>query len=364
MSIGNPNFYQWGEHSPQNTAQNPYLPLTDEQKESFQRLIQTASGPEYVGQQIFVSGESFFDPSKDYKIGFNSVHQAWPGLQTDPTQERLNASSNYWSSGNLTIWPDPSGEDRYSAFWWDQSGIYFAPNPNEIDGYYSYPYTDDNAGNIFLFDDLDQDAFFNDGEIRFNPSRKYLLYVTGDRQVDQFGVFNYARKKQKLIENPIGRDRSGDIVYQQKLVDYYYSHFSNADHDKVNPGLDSFKIFSNYIHYIPHLTSFRQGTDGDPKDPDKYLNEIPFLSSVKAVYVYSVYGDNPLFYISYNSPKPPFPPVEREDEEEEQEEEDQPQLTDRMLAQVQYLQYNDRFDDQDSYQQRYSASGEFKGIER
>ena len=313
----NVKFYEWGSH---NSNGDSALPLTDEQRQVFQRIITTNDSSVSVSDQLIASGEGFYDPSKFYKIAsdVNKTHIASPALYSH-NEQLIDRGDYYFSSGNFTVWPNPSGEQgqRHSASWWDVSGIYFSP---DIHGsiYYSCPTLPaDNAAALFLFDDLDSDYYFANGSGQLSVNKKYLLWVTG-RQVVQFGIFNYGRKKQKTIQVPLGYDESNNkTIYKEELLDYYYSHFSNADHDQLNGGVEDFQLFTTYIHYIPRLKNENQDSHGKVETRLDKLNEIPFLANAKSVYLYSVYGSDNTFIPGLRSPGPPFPPADRPDGEVE-----------------------------------------------
>lgn len=355
----NSTFYQWGYHDP---GKDPILPLSDEQKKIFERVISVDGGSVRVGSELLPSGEGFDDPSKFYNIALDQdvsdgsdkrpIHSgiiSAPALYPhDPngTGLRIDRGNYYFSSGNYTVWPSPSGDDRYSAYWWDVSGVYFSPDTHK-ELYYACPVLPSgNAAAILLFDDLDHDVYFDTGEIKINKNKKYLLWLDG-KNVDQMGIFHYGRELNKIIEIPVGYDRKNrKHVYQDKNRKYYYSHFSNADHDKVDKGFEDFQIFYTYIHYIPRLKGFQQGTHQKVVEDLSKLNQIPFLSNARSVYLYSVYGagkfknltsqnwtDVNIFDSVYSpttsssnfhnvlgSPIPPFPQVDRDDTESEEEE--------------------------------------------
>jgi hypothetical protein len=323
----NTTFYQWGYHDP---SKDPVLPLSDEQRTIFERLISTPGGSVAVGYQLLPSGEGFEDASRYYSIaldqdvvdgkkpsssGIISAPALYPH---DPAQTglRIDRGNQYFSSGNYTVWPSPSGEDRYSAYWWDVSGIYFT---SDIYGgtYSAVPrLTSDNAASLVLFDDLDHEAYFSTGEVKINESRKYLLWITGNN-VDQFGILHGGRKLEKIIKIPLGySERSKKYLYEDESRPYYYSHFSNADHDKIDKGFEDFSIFYKYIHYIPKLKNRGQLTHEKVDDS----NEIPFLSNAKSVYLYSVYGLDNFFIPILRAPSVPFPPAERGEKESEDQE--------------------------------------------
>lgn len=340
----NNTFYQWGYHDP---SKDPILPLSDEQREILERVITTTDGSVEIGYQLLPSGEGLEDPSRYYNIAIDGdkSHIAAAALYPhDPegTGLRVDRGNYYFSSGNYTVWPNPEGEDRYSAYWWDVSGIYFSPSIyNET--YYAYPtLPSDNAAAIILFDDLDHDVYFSSGEVRINDNKKYLLWLDG-RNVDQLGIAHYGRELNKIIEIPVRYSRKKrKYIYEEEERKYYYSHFSNADHNKVDKGFEDFDIFYTYIHYVPELKNENQLTHEDAKKS----NEIPFLSNTKSVYLYSVYGagkfknlqaqdwtavnvwDNSYspksiasdFHNVLKSPSPPFPPAERDEEESEEKE--------------------------------------------
>lgn len=343
----NNTFYEWGYHDP---GKDPVLPLSNEQREIFERVIAVSGGTVEVGYQLLPSGEGFDDPSRYYNVALDSdkTHISAPALYPhDPsdTGRRIERGSYYFSSGNYTIWPSPSGQDRYSAYWWDTSGIYFSPDiHNEV--YYAYPTEYGNAAAIILFDDLDHDAYFASGEVRINDDKKYLLWLDG-RNIDQLGIFHFGRELNKIVKIPLGYGKKRrKHLYEDEDRKYYYSHFSNADHDKVDKGFEDFQIFYTYIHYIPKLKNENQNThDRVVTDLDD-LNEIPFISNAKSVYLYSVYGagkfknlqaqdwtDVNIWDSSYSpkgiasdfhnvidSPVPPFPPAERGEKESEDQE--------------------------------------------
>lgn len=312
----NDKFYRWGYHDPEKDA---VLPMTDEQRELVLRIIEI--NPEYndgesqvvIGSTFLPSGEANSDSSKFYSVDFDlsKKHISAPALYPHPdgTGNPIDRGNYYWSSGNFTVWPNPTGEGRYSAAWWDASGVYFSPDVNDV--YYGYPLTDpNNSATIVLFDDLDHDLYFASGIARSNTDRKYILWLTENKT--QFGMLHYGRQLKKNIKNPLGYiDRAGKYLYTKKEKLYYYSHFSNADHDKVDKGFEDFQIFYNYIHYIPELKNANQLTH----EKVEGSNEIPFLSNAKSVYLYSVYGNDSAFIPVLRSPSPPFPPAERGDQE-------------------------------------------------
>jgi hypothetical protein len=322
----NNTFYQWGYHDP---SKDPVLPLSEEQKTIFERLISTPGGSVAVGYQLLPSGEGFEDASKYYNValdqdvvdgkkpsssGIISAPALYPH---DPAQTglRIDRGNHYFSSGNYTVWPSPSGQDRYSAYWWDVSGIYFT---SDIYGgtYSAFPtLPEGNAASLILFDDLDHDAYFSTGEVKINESRKYLLWITGNN-VDQFGILHNGRELEKIVKIPIGYSkRDKKYLYKDEERKYYYSHFSNADHDKVDKGFEDFQIFYTYIHYIPKLKNENQNTHDRVVNDLDDLNQIPFLSNAKSVYLYSVYGLDNFFVPILRAPSLPFPPSERGEEE-------------------------------------------------
>lgn len=326
----NYKFYEWGYHNPPDDPKNPILPLTDEQRKIFERIIQTTGDPFYVGQPLLASGEGLNDSGVPYNIGYDSSeeHYSAPALYPyDPgdTGLKINKGAYYWSSGTMTVWPSPSGsdedEERYSAYWWDASGLYFAPSVYG-EAYYSYPLVDtENAATIFLFDDLDHSYWQNTGSGQYNNNRKYLLWINGDHQVDQFGIFHFGRYKTKTVSVPLGYDSVNNrSIYKKEDRPYYYSHFSNADHDKVNGGVASFELFTTYIHYIPRMINEFQLTHEKVVNRTDRLNEIPFLANTKSVYLYSVYGSDNTFIPVLRTPRSPFPPVARPDGNEESKE--------------------------------------------
>ena len=337
----NDTFYQWGYHDP---SKDPILPMSQEQRQILERVISTPEGEVAIGYQLLPSGEGLEDHSKFYSVGLSGTHLSSPALYPHPdgTGNPIERGNYYFSSGNYTVWPNPKGEDRYSAYWWDVSGIYFTPNVYGS-GYYAYPtLPKDNAGAIILFDDLDHGAYWDDGEVRINPDKKYLLWLNG-RNVEQMGIFHYGRQLSKIIEIPLGYSkREKKTNYKKEDRKYYYSHFSSADHDKVDKGFEDFQIFYNYIHYIPELKNANQLTH----EKVEGSNEIPFLSNTKSVYLYSVYGAGKFrnlqsqdwtsvnfwdssyspkgipsdFHNVLRSPSPPFPVAKRGEEESEDKE--------------------------------------------
>ncbi len=353
----NSTFYQWGYHDP---GKDPILPLSDDQKKILERVITVDGGTVRVGSELLPSGEGFDDPSRFYNIALDQdvvdeKKSTLDGIISAPalyphdpkeTGLRIDRGNYYFSSGNYTVWPSPDGPDRYSAHWWDASGIYFSP---DIHGelYYACPlYNDENAASIVLFDDLDHEAYFNTGQVKVNESRKYLLWLEG-KNIDQMGIFNFGRNLNKIVKIPLGYDkRNRKLKYENESRKYYYSHFSNADHDKVDKGFEDFQIFYTYIHYIPRLKGFKEGTHEKVVEDLSNLNEIPFLSNARSVYLYSTYGagkfrnltsqnwtgvnifDNVYspersssnFHNVLSSPVPPFPQVDRDDTESEEEE--------------------------------------------
>ena len=344
----NSTFYQWGYHDP---GKDPILPLSNEQREILERVITTTDGSVEIGYQLLPSGEALQDPSKYYNIAIDSdkSHISAPALYPhDPegTGLRIDRGNHYFSSGNYTVWPSPNGQDRYSAYWWDVSGIYFSPDIyNET--YYAYPtLPSGNGASIILFDDLDHDLYLASGIAANNTNKKYLLWLTG-RNVDQMGMFHHGRQLNKIIKIPVTYSkRQGEYVYKEEERKYYYSHFSNADHDKVDKGFEDFRIFYTYIHYIPKLKNANQKTHEKVVNDLSNLNEIPFLSNAKSVYLYSVYGAGKFkdlqaqdwtsvnfwdssyspvgiasdFHNVLDSPAPPFPPRKRGEKESEDQE--------------------------------------------
>lgn len=311
----NDKLYQWGYHSP---GKDPVLPLSNEQREIFERLITTSTGSVAVGYQLLPSGEGFDDPSKYYNIALddNQSHISAPALyphDPDATGLRIERGSYYFSSGNYTVWPSPSGQDRYSAYWWDTSGIYFT---SDIYGqtYSALPtLPSGNLASVVLFDDLDHEAYFSTGEIKANENKQFLVWLNG-KNVDQLGILHHGKLLNKIVKIPIGYSkRDKKYLYTDEERKYYYSHFSNADHDKIDKGFEDFQIFYKYIHYIPKLKNQEQLTHERVEDS----NEIPFLSNVKSVYLYSVYGLNNFFVPILRAPTLPFPPAERGEKESE-----------------------------------------------
>jgi hypothetical protein len=348
----NEKFYQWGYHDPDpKNTKDPILPLTDEQRKIFERVISVNDGFVKIGSELLPSGEGLYDTTRCYNIDLDvdSVHISAPALYPHDPQGvgvRADRGNYYFSSGNYTVWPNPSGEDpdkRYSAYWWDVSGIYFSPNIYG-DGYFAYPLLPSgNAAAIVLFDDLDQELYWGRGEVEINSDRKYLLWLDADRNIDQFGIFNYGRREFKTLKFPEFYNRKKKkYIYKDKDIPYFYSHFSNADHNKIDKGFEDFQIFYTYIHYIPELKNEFQRSHEKIVGP----NQIPFLSNAKSVYLYSVYGAKKFrdlqaqnwsfvnewddiyspqgiasdFHNILKSPTPPFPPVERDSEESEQQE--------------------------------------------
>lgn len=340
----NSTFYQWGYHDP---SKDTVLPMSDEQRKIFERIITTSDGSVRVGYQLLPSGEGFEDASRFYNVALDETSGviSAPALYPhDPSETglRIDRGNYYFSSGNYTIWPSPSGQDRYSAYWWDVSGIYFSPDLHN-QTYYACPtLPSGNAAAIILFDDLDHESYFDTGEVKINENKKYLLWLDG-RNVDQMGIFHYGRELNKIVEIPVGYSkRKKKHLYEEENRKYYYSHFSNADHDKVDKGFEDFQIFYTYIHYVPTLKNENQKTHERVRES----NEIPFLSNTKSVYLYSVYGAGKFrnlqaqdwtsvnfwdssyspqgipsdFHGVLKSPTPPFPPAERGEEESEDQE--------------------------------------------
>ena len=309
----NDTFYQWGYHNP---SKDPILPMSNEQRAILEKVISTPEGSIEIGYQLLPSGEGHQDNSKYYNVALSGTHFSSPALYPhDPNETglRIERGDYYFSSGNYTIWPSPSGQDRYSAYWWDVSGIYFTADIyNET--YYAYPTLPaDNAGAIVLFDDLDHEAYWASGDVKINPNKKYLLWLNG-RNVDQIGIFHYGKKVNKIVQIPLSykKDRK-KTLYSEQTVKYFYSHFSNATHDIIDEGFDDFQIFYNYIHYIPKLKNENQLSHEKVEES----NQIPFLSNAKSVYLYSVYGSNNLFVPVLRSSTLPFPPAKRDDEDVE-----------------------------------------------
>ena len=344
----NSTFYQWGYHDP---SKDTVLPISNEQRKILERIITTSDGSVKVGYQLLPSGEAFDDPSRHYNVSLDKdkSHISSPALYPHDPEEtgvRIDRGNYYFSSGNYTVWPSPDGPDRYSAHWWDNSGIYFSSDiHSEI--YYACPtFPSENSAAIILFDDLDHDVYFDTGEIKINQNKKYLLWLDG-KNVDQLGIFHFGRNLNKIVKIPIGYGKKRrKNLYEDETRKYYYSHFSNADHDKINKGFEDFQIFYTYIHYIPRLKNVQQGTHGKVVEDLSNLNEIPFLSNARSVYLYSVYGDgkfknlqaqdwtgvNPWddayspkgiasnFHNVLDAPAPPFPPVDRGEGESEDKE--------------------------------------------
>ena len=305
----NSTFYQWGYHDPN---KDPILPLSNEQREILERVITTTDGSVEIGYQLLPSGEGADDPSKYYTVALdnNKTHISAPALYPHDPNLRIDRGNHYFSSGNYTVWPSPSGQDRYSAAWWDASGIYFSPDIyNET--YYAYPTLPSETGaSMSLFDDLDHDLYLASGIAANNTNKKYLLWTTKNN--DQFSIFNFGSLLQKQIDIPVGySNRDKKYFYSTENRNYYYSHFSNANHDKVDKGFEDFQIFYTYIHYIPKLKNENQKTHERVEES----NEIPFLSNAKSVYLYSVYGLDNLFVPILRAPSLPFPPSERGEEE-------------------------------------------------
>ena len=305
----NSTFYQWGYHDPN---KDPILPLSNEQREILERVITTTDGSVEIGYQLLPSGEGADDPSKYYTVALdnNKTHISAPALYPHDPNLRIDRGNHYFSSGNYTVWPSPSGQDRYSAAWWDASGIYFSPDIyNET--YYAYPtLPSENGASIILFDDLDHDLYLASGIAANNTNKKYLLWTTKNN--DQFSIFNFGSLLQKQIDIPVGySNRDKKYFYSTENRNYYYSHFSNANHDKVDKGFEDFQIFYTYIHYIPKLKNENQKTHERVEES----NEIPFLSNAKSVYLYSVYGLDNLFVPILRAPSLPFSPSERGEEE-------------------------------------------------
>jgi hypothetical protein len=357
----NDKFYEWGYHNPypSEASQNPVLPLTDKQKNIFTRILSTANGDVELSGQMLPSGSAFQDYTKFYGIStVSGVHISSPALFPHPDGEGdpIERGQYYWSSGNYYVWPSPEGEDRYSAYWWDASGIYFTPsvylseNASQNNLYYAYPTSNPSiGGSIFLFDDLDQDAYWNQGVIKYNQDKKYLLWLDG-KNVHQLGVFNYGKQLIKTVLIPVGYNKKKrKRVYKEDERKYYYSHFSSATHNIVDKGFEDFQIFYTYIHYVPRIKSATSVTHENPVDVKRrpnLLNEIPFISNAKTVYLYSVYGAGKFkdlqsenwtsvnywdsefspkgvpsdFHGILKSPTPPFPAAERTGEESEEEE--------------------------------------------
>jgi hypothetical protein len=323
----NDKFYQWGYHNPE---KDPVLPLSDEQRKIFERIIQETDNQVYIGSELLPSGEGLNDNGRFINIGVDpdNTHFSSPALYPHPnaTGEPIERGGYYWSSGNITMWPNPSGEDRYSAAWWDTSGIYFSPD-TLMEPYYAYPTTvDGNGATIVLFDDLDHDIYINSGIAVANTDRKYLLWANKNK--NQFSLLHYGSLLKKEIELPRGwHDKKKKYVYKTEQRDYYYSHFSSANHDIIDKGFEDFSIFYSYIHYIPVLKNENELTHERVVEPErlddgtfKDLNEIPFISNAKSVYLYSVYGNDYNFIPVLRSPTLPFPPSERDEEETEERE--------------------------------------------
>lgn len=344
----NNTFYEWGYHDP---SKDPVLPLSDEQRTILERVISTPDGSVKIGYQLLPSGEGLNDPSKYYSAEVGGVHISAPALYPyDPEQTglRIDRGNYYYSSGNYTVWPNPEGQDRYSAYWWDVSGIYFSPDIHGS-GYYSYPTlpnTDVSA--VLLFDELDHEKYWSSGIVALNDEKKYLIWLDSARNIDQFGVFHYGRREIKQIKfNVEYNKRKKRRIYDTEDRKYFYSHFSSADHDVIDKGFEDFQIFYSYIHYTPRLTDAKQLTHEKVVDvksrPDR-LNEIPFLSNTKSVYLYSVYGAGKFsnlkaqdwtsvnfwddtyspkgipsdFHNVLKSPAPPFPKADRGESESEE----------------------------------------------
>ena len=232
----NSTFYQWGYHDPN---KDPILPLSNEQREILERVITTTDGSVEIGYQLLPSGEGADDPSKYYTVALdnNKTHISAPALYPHDPNLRIDRGNHYFSSGNYTVWPSPSGQDRYSAAWWDASGIYFSPDIyNET--YYAYPtLPSENGASIILFDDLDHDLYLASGIAANNTNKKYLLWTTKNN--DQFSIFNFGSLLQKQIDIPVGySNRDKKYFYSTENRNYYYSHFSNANHDKVDKGFE------------------------------------------------------------------------------------------------------------------------------
>ena len=329
----NSTFYQWGYHDP---SKDPVLPMSDEQRKTLERIITTSDGSVAVGYQLLPSGEGFDDPSKYYNIALDQdvsdgsdkrqIHSgiiSAPALyphDPDGAGLRIDRGNYYFSSGNYTVWPSPNGDDRYSAYWWDVSGIYFTSDI--YGGAYSTLPTlpSGNAASLVLFDDLDQEAYWGSGLVRANNDKKYLLWLDG-KNVDQFGILHNGRELEKIVKIPVGYSkRTKEYLYKDQSTKYYYSLFSNADHDKIDKGFENFQIFYNYIHYIPRLKNQNQSTHDKVVNDLTNLNEIPFISNARSVYLYSVYGLNNLFIPILRAPSLPFPPAERGEEESEDQE--------------------------------------------
>lgn len=341
----NEKFYNWGYHNPVNTDKNPILPLSDDQRQKFQRLVQTQDGSLEIDPYMLASGVAGNNGDNYYEIASDQykTHISAPALYPHDPTVRIDRGNYYYSSGNLTVWPNPEGQERYSAYWWDTSGIYFAPDIYGS-GYSAYPtLPKDNQAAIILFDDLDQELYWGSGQVQINSNRKYLLWLGASRNIDQFGIFNYGRREFKTVKFPVFYNKKKKkYIYQDADIPYYYSHFSNADHNIIDKGFEDFQIFYTYIHYIPKLKNENQLThervDG--------VNEIPFVSNAKSVYLYSVYGGKKFrdlqaqnwssvnhwdkiyspqgiasdFHSVLKSPVPPFPPAERGGEESEEQE--------------------------------------------
>lgn len=313
-SPSNETFYQWGYHNP---SKDPILPLSEEQRTIFEKIISTTDGEVRVGYELLPSGEGLQDPSKYYVVATDpdKTHISAPALYPHPngTGDIIDRGNYYFSSGNYTVWPNPVGQDRYSAYWWDVSGIYFTPDIYGS-GYASYPTASrDNVASILLFDDLDHDAYWGSGIIKINTDKKYLLWLTG-RNVDQMSIFHYGKNVNKTIQIPLSyNEKKNKTIFSDQTVRYFYSHFSNATHEIIDKGFDDFQIFYNYIHYIPKLKNENQLTHEIAEES----NQIPFLSNAKSVYLYSVYGSNNLFVPVLRAPSLPFPPAKREDEDVE-----------------------------------------------
>jgi len=109
----NSAFYQWGYHDP---GKDPILPLSDEQRKIFERVIAVDGGSVRIGSELLPSGEGFEDPSGFYNIALDQdiVDEkkstldriiSAPALYPHDTQEtglRIDRGNYYFSSGKYT----------------------------------------------------------------------------------------------------------------------------------------------------------------------------------------------------------------------------------------------------------------------
>lgn len=332
----NNKFYQWGYHDPQ---KDPILPLSSEQREIFQRVINTSDGEFLISESLVPSGEGLNTNDDFYStaLDLSRAHVSSPALLSEDQAGIVERGAYYWSSGNFAVWPNPSSEDpcdqnRYSVAWWDVSGIYFSPSisfsestcGDKSNFYYAYPTTGSDAS-VVLFDDLDLDAYYNNQEVVHNTDKKYLLWLGSQKNIYQFSIFHYGSKKVKIVDVPLYyNEYLKKYVYTKQPRDYYYGHFSSASHEIIDRGFEDFQIFYTYIHYIPKLKNQNQLTHDKAITVERNkdgklenLNEIPFVSNPKSVYLYSVYGNDERFIPVLRAPTPPFPPSERGNEETE-----------------------------------------------